>query len=110
MAASWTVDATADKRRGNTEIAPNLYMVTGTVTPGGDATVTMDFTASKTNLEVLASKIVHFQMHNTEAVSEGAQYVKNKTGAGAAAEGKVGILASADATNNTFEYMCIYQA
>ena len=70
----------------------NWRLETGTWTGGGDSTGTI-----VTGL----TKIIFYGCYCNEAKNEAPKTTPNKTGAAVATDGSIGVLAMADATNNT---------
>ncbi len=94
MAFSYTVASvpttTIVANKGN--FSNNMQIVSGTWTGGADATGTI--VTGLTNILLCSCDC-------TEVKNESPKFVWNKTGAGAAQAGSIGITAMADATNNT---------
>ena len=110
MAMTITYDdaPSTGKRKGTQMVGSNLVFYSGTWDANTTATGTIDLT-STTNVPVAAVTVMSAIVWNEEVVSECPTWKKDVDGAGAAAAGKIGILAVADNANNTgfWEAWCV---
>lgn len=100
MAFSYTVDSrTSGVLAYSEQINHNLVLKSGTATGGNAATGTI-----VTGLNY----VVAYAVMMTEGVaSEQPSVARNVTGAGAAENGSIGVLAQADQVNNIYEWFAI---